>query len=101
MNREESSPPDPPPEPEATLARETPEVEALLRHYRSRARARRLRHRRHLLLAGGGLLGAGVVVLAMLGGLPRARDRSTTPPSAPATAPGPPRRAAADVLSDA
>jgi hypothetical protein len=99
MKRDESSTPAPPPTPEPTLARDTPEVEALLRHYRSRAHARRQRRRRRMLLAGGGLLGSGVLILATLSVLPRARDSRGTPLPAPATSPGPPPRAAPDVSS--
>jgi hypothetical protein len=96
MKREESPAPAPLPAAEPTLARETPEVEALLRHYRSRAHARRQRRRRRMLLAGAGSLAGGVLLVGALTVLSRARDGRVTPPSAPA---GPPPRAAPDATS--
>jgi hypothetical protein len=100
MKRDETSAPAPLPAPEPTPDRETPEVEALLRHYRSRAHARRQRRRRRMLVAGGALLGGGVLVVTVLSVLPRVRDGRVTPRlSAPAPSPGPPPRAAPDVSS--
>jgi hypothetical protein len=59
-----------------------PSVEQLVETYRSRSRARRRRRRRRVLIIGGGLLGGGLV-MALLGVVPRARDRHVVPPVAP------------------
>src|SRR5262245_44145938 len=92
MKREESSPPAPTTAPEPSVASEPPEVEALLRHYRARARARRQR-RRHMLIAA--LLGGGILVIAVLSLLPRVRNgRVVMPLPSPVTSAGPPSRAA-------
>jgi hypothetical protein len=92
MKPEEFSGPAPTTAAEPSVASEPPEVEALLRHYRARARARRQR-RRHMLIAT--LLGGGVLVIAVLSVLPRVRNgRVVMPLPAPATSVGPPSRAA-------
>jgi hypothetical protein len=83
-----------PPPPEPVPAPEKPQVEALLRHYRSRAQARRHWRLRRWLIAGGGLLGGGALVIAVLSVVPRARDGTVAPPPDSATSAGPPSRAA-------
>jgi hypothetical protein len=80
--------------PEPIPAPETPQVEALLRHYRSRAQARRQRRLRRWLIAGGGLLGGGALVIGVLSVVPRAREETVAPPPDSAPPAGPPSRAA-------
>jgi hypothetical protein len=93
MKADDPSARNPPPEPDS--ARETPEVEALLRYYRSRAVARRQRHTRMVIAA---LLGGGVLIAAALSVLPRARNgRVVMPAPSSATSAGPPARAAPEI----
>ena len=89
----EEAPASPPPL-EPIPPPEKPQVEALLRHLRSRAQARRQARWLRWVIAGCGVLGGAALVMGLLSVIPRAPDSTVATPPDVATPSGPPSRAA-------